>query len=271
MRHSNLIISAAVAISTIFGIGAASAADLPARSYTKAPAMVDPGYNWSGFYIGINGGFANDGGNTRFVDWTLSGFDPGPAFGRSSSTNGLVGLHGGYNWQVSPNWLLGLEVDGDWTSLGSTNAGPLNFLGVPFGTANTSVSDRIRGLESVRGRVGYIAGSILLYGTGGVAWTSQNLSGFLQTTGGTPAAPYSVSATKTGWVAGAGIEGMLAPHWLLRLEYLHYGFSSGGTVAVNCAAIACPGTGFVTYGKTDIDTVRAGVSYLFGGPVVAKY
>ena len=58
MRYSKWIFSAAFAASAIIGMAGASAADLPARTYTKAPAMVvDPAYNWTGFYVGVNGGY----------------------------------------------------------------------------------------------------------------------------------------------------------------------------------------------------------------------
>jgi outer membrane immunogenic protein len=263
-------ISLAAAAASMLFAGAASAADMA----VKAPSVVAPPVvSWTGFYVGANVGGAWDNGNSRFVDWTLSGFDPGPAFGRTSSTSVVGGVHGGFNWQLSPTWLLGVEADWDWASLGRTNAAALNAGGVPFFISNTSVSDRIRGLGSVRGRAGFLVNnSVLLYGTGGAAWADQRYSGFLQPNG--PAsASYSESSNKTGWVAGAGVEGMFAGRWLLRAEWLHYSFD-GSRVAVPCAQLGCPGTGFVTYGRNDVDTVRVGVSYLFGGfggPVVAKY
>lgn len=262
-------IALAAAAVSILMIGAASAADMAVKA---PPVVAEPIFSWTGFYIGANvGGAVSE--NSRVVDWTLSGFDPGPIFNSSSEWKVVGGVHGGFNWQVSPIWVLGVEADWDWTSVGRTNAGPLNFLGRPFGISNTVVSDRIRDLGSVRGRAGFLIASVLLYGTGGVAWTDQNYSGFLQANGPTVIAPYSLSSTKTGWVAGAGVETMFSGHWLLRAEWLHYNFN-GATVAVACAQIGCPGTGFINYGKTDVDTVRVGVSYLFGGfggPVLAKY
>ena len=74
----------------------------------------------------------------------------------------------------------------------------------------------------------------MLYGTGGVAFTHQNFSGFLQSN--SPGiAPYSTSSNKTGWVAGLGVERIMAAHWMLRLEWLHYNFG-GATVADLCGA-----------------------------------
>ena len=60
MIRSKLI--AAAAFTAALGAGAASAADLAARPYTKAPAFVDSIYNWGGFYIGghIGGATTNE-------------------------------------------------------------------------------------------------------------------------------------------------------------------------------------------------------------------
>jgi outer membrane immunogenic protein len=79
MQNSKLIVCAAVAANAIISIGAASAADLPARTYTKAPVMVDPGYNWTGFYVG-----GSLGGKWSQSTWTtdVSSFPLDP------STNG---------------------------------------------------------------------------------------------------------------------------------------------------------------------------------------
>ena len=259
---------AALAAVGVFGFASiAPAADMPVKAPAYKAPIAAPIYNWTGFYVGGNIGIALDGGNTRFVNWTASGFDPGPTFDRSSSTSAIGGIHGGFNWQAAPAWLLGVEADWDWTSLGKTDSAPINFGGVPFGVSNTSVTDHINWLASVRGRVGYVMDSTMLYATGGVAWTHQELSGFLQPNNAALVAPYSTSNTKTGWVAGAGIEHIMAAQWIVRAEWLHYGFS-GATVADACAAIGCPGTGFITYGRTNIDTLRVGVSYLFGSPVV---
>lgn len=92
------------------GATSALAADLPVRTYTKAPVMVDPGYNWSGFYIGGNIGyswgrssdtssFTNGAGTTLFTNVD------------STNLDGIVGgAQAGYNWQVQ-NWVWGLEGD----------------------------------------------------------------------------------------------------------------------------------------------------------------
>src|SRR5713101_802845 len=116
-RYSNLIVLAIAALSMNFGIGAASAADLPARPYTKTPVMaVDPSYDWSGFYIGGHIGYL--WGKTRVVDDGIL-TEPG------APTNGVIGgVLAGYNWQSGP-LVLGIEGDIGWTNaVGHGNSVP---------------------------------------------------------------------------------------------------------------------------------------------------
>src|SRR3954467_10996044 len=103
-----------IAAVTVFAVSATSsqAADLAARPYTKAPApMAVAMYDWSGFYLGINGG----GGSSRQC-WDIKnifGFVCAPAFreGCNGSTGGTVGGQIGYRWQAAA-WVFGLEAQG---------------------------------------------------------------------------------------------------------------------------------------------------------------
>src|ERR1700741_3768453 len=113
----NRILLGAAALVAAMGVAApANAADLPARTYTKAPAMVAAVYDWSGFYIGINGG-----GGTSHNCWNLNNdgiagaglISPAVSEGCHDATGGLVGGQLGYRWQ-STNWVFGVEVQGDW-------------------------------------------------------------------------------------------------------------------------------------------------------------
>src|SRR6478735_11694160 len=106
------------------GMAPALAADLPARTYTKAPPIVAPIYNWGGFYIGLNGG-----GGSSHKCWDLNnlgGVGPIPvtAEGCHDATGGLVGGQIGYRWQAA-NWVFGLEAQGDWANLKGSNASPI--------------------------------------------------------------------------------------------------------------------------------------------------
>ena len=125
------------------GIAPAAAADLAARPYTKAPAAAIAVNNWTGFYLGAMGGYAQE--NSSGLG-TLSG--------------GFAGGTAGYNWQTGA-LVLGLEADGAWADVGAT-------LGIP---GLVSVDYTIRAMGTVRGRIGYAFDSVLLYGTGGYAWS----------------------------------------------------------------------------------------------------
>src|SRR5438309_2788861 len=82
----------------------AFAADLAPRPYTKAPIIVDPGYNWTGFYVGLNGGYSWGRANTTLFPASIL------ATPLAQDVNGgLFGGQIGYNWQVNPKWVLGLE------------------------------------------------------------------------------------------------------------------------------------------------------------------
>src|SRR5689334_8397448 len=89
------------------GTASAYAADLPARAYGKAPAMVAAIYDWSGFYVGLNGG-----GGSSHACWTNTSAIPNAAEGCHDATGGLVGGQIGYRWQ-SAGWVTGLEARGD--------------------------------------------------------------------------------------------------------------------------------------------------------------
>jgi len=86
MKKLLLITASLVAISAA---APASAADLAARPYTKAPPMMAAIYDWSGFYIGINGG-----GATSRNSWDLVGGGP-------EGHHDLHGRHGRWTDRLS--------------------------------------------------------------------------------------------------------------------------------------------------------------------------
>jgi outer membrane immunogenic protein len=218
----------------------ALAADLPARTYTKAPpAYAAPIYNWTGFYIGghLGGAFAGDnsltGNNGRF----------------------LGGVQGGADYQFAPSWVIGIEAQYSW--LASNDRGVL----FPGGTLVTSNSDQ---LGSVTGRLGYTWGPALLYAKGGFAWKDRNDIGV--SVGGAPV-PFTTDGDhRDGYTVGAGLEYMFAPSWSAKVEYQYYNF---GDTTFTSGPSDIVGTRF----RDDEHTVKAAVNYRFnwGGPVVAKY
>src|ERR1700743_3352947 len=156
----------------------ALAADLPARTYTKAPAYTAPEavYNWTGFDIGghLGGAFA---GNSSF---------------ESSDGRFLGGVQGGFNYQFAPNWVAGVEAQYSW--LGRNNNGGVSF---PAGTLVTGNTDQI---GSVTGRFGYTWGPTLLYAKGGYAWRENpNINVSLGGVGG----PFTTTGTsQKGYTVG---------------------------------------------------------------------
>ena len=156
------LIAAALLASTSI----AAAADMPARTYTKAP-VVSPAFNWTGFYVGVHAGYG--WGNSKSV--ATNGTLPFPAGSVTSNDldGWLAGGQLGYNYQFSPNWLIGIEGDMAGTGIKGSTSGFSTvggFTKTRFQTSNLDVN----WLATVTGRLGYVAGPALLYVKGGVAF-----------------------------------------------------------------------------------------------------
>jgi outer membrane immunogenic protein len=241
------------------GIAApASAADLAARPYTKAPAMVAAVYDWSGFYIGANGGW---GSSRKCWDFTT----PAGAFiapeGCHNATGGVAGGQIGYRWQ-SAAWVFGIEGQGDWADLRGSN---ISTLAPAF--RNQSKIDAF-GLFT--GQVGYAFNTVLLYVKGGGAVTADRFN--VNTTVGNVLAATAGDQTRWGGTVGAGVEFAFAPNWSAGVEYDHL-FMGNKTVSFLNNGVAGPaGTLFGTDRiRQDVDLVTVRVNYRWGGPVIAKY
>ena len=220
----------------------AFAADVPARTYSKAPAYTAPAvvYNWTGFYIGGHvGGAFTDGTNLL-----------------GSDARFLGGVQGGFDYQFAPNWVMGIEAQYSW--LGGGNNGGVLF---PGGTLVTGNSDQ---LGSATGRLGYTWGPALLYAKGGYAWRDNNNVGV--SVGGAPAAFTASGNHKDGYTVGAGLEYMFAPNWSAKAEYQYYNF---GNTTFTSGPADIVGAKF----RDDEHTVKVGVNYRFGwgGPAGGRY
>src|SRR6202051_499244 len=178
----------------------AFAADMPARTYTKAPVYTAPEvvYNWTGFYIGGHLGGAFAGNNS------LEG--NGGRF--------LGGVQGGVDYQFATNWVIGAEAQYSWLANGNNN-------GTVF-PGNTLITSSNNQLGSVTGRVGYTWGPALLYAKGGFAWKDGN--NLNVTALGLPAAFTATGNHRDGYTVGAGLEYMFAPSWSAKVEYQYYNF-----------------------------------------------
>jgi outer membrane immunogenic protein len=242
---NKLTILAAAAIA----IGAAApavAADLPARAqapYTKAPAMVQAAYDWSGFYIGINAG-----GATSNVDWNADGLGDE---GSHHPSGGTVGGQIGYRWQLN-SWVFGLEAQGNWADFTGSNASLV--------TPDTTNSTKIDAFGLFTGQIGYAWDRALFYVKGGAAVTDNKYTSI--TTG--PGGGFdNANETRWGAAVGAGVEYAFAPNWSVGFEYDHL-FMGNNDVVSN-------GGFFTDHIKEDVDLFTARVNYKFGGPMMARY
>jgi outer membrane immunogenic protein len=236
---------AAAAIAAL-AVTSASAADLPARSYTKAPAYVAPVYNWTGFYVGA---FVGGTFGTR-TDTVFTG--PSVEFGGKRKDAFFGGGQLGFNYQLAPNWVAGIEGD-----IGAGSRSDRVFSNTGFGGPNLAVHES-GWLASVTGRLGYTWGAGLIYAKGGFAFRERSKFDIL-------ALPGTDTFTHdTGYTIGGGLEYMFAPAWSAKIEYQYYNFERSG---VNTGIIP-----ILNY-RDDLHTVKAGINYHFNWdhPVVAKY
>jgi outer membrane immunogenic protein len=199
-----LLVGAAYSVQII----SAMAADM--APFDRGPAVSV--FSWTGAYIG-----ADIGGAWSNIQ---------SSFGAGNASSVIGGVYTGYNWQLAPQWLFGIEGDATWADLT-----------VPAGSGD------VNWLGNLRGRIGWSpTATTMLYFTGGAAWGTVSIPGV---------DTLPATQTKTGWVVGGGIEWVpWANSWLVRAEYLNYNFTS--------ISLGPSGGGDLT-----INEVRAGVAYKF--------
>jgi outer membrane immunogenic protein len=275
--HRTLLAAAVLALSSSFAL----AADIPVPVY-RAPVMA-PVATWTGFYAGLNGGYT---WGRQSVDPTvLSEACDNPlgcpqilallSTGRKISPNSFTGgLQFGYNQQYG-NVLFGLESDIDYLRLngsfayGPTRPSPQPITGAGTGSVTTSW------VATFRPRLGWVADRLLVYVTGGLAFTDQhNRETAIVVVNGQISGPIGSfdlsSSSNIGAVVGAGVEYAFTNQWSVKAEYLHFDFAT-----VRATAGVIGGTGgfdgaFMNSSwHLTADTVRVGINYHFGGPFVA--
>jgi outer membrane immunogenic protein len=247
MQKSILMLSAGAAV---LGLAPASAADFAARPYGKAPppAYVTPLPTWAGFYLGINGG-ADWSRNC----WTLNRVGgvpvvPTQSEGCHNPSSGLIGGQVGYRWQAA-SWVFGLEAQGNWTDLKSSNA-----------------TDAI-GLFT--GQVGYAWGNVLWYVKGGAAVTHNKYTGTANAAAPFPVGTLldSTSETRWGGTVGTGVEFGFAPNWSVAAEYDHL-FMGSRDISFPATATVLSRVDAI---KQDVDIATVRVNYRFGAPMGTRY
>jgi len=227
----------------------ASAADLAARPYTKAPPMMAAIYDWSGFYIGANGGWGSSRDRRTFDTLTAN-------LGSYDATGGVAGGQIGYRWQAG-TWVFGLEAQGDWADLRGRTAN----LFVPDNT----IRSKMDAFGLFTGQVGYAWSNVLWYVKGGAAVANDKYQGITNLTG---LAFDRVNQTRWGGVVGTGLEFGFAPSWSVAVEYDHIFMGSGSVSFLSTPAQLFDRTDSIKQ-NVDMGTVR--VNYRWGGPVIAKY
>jgi outer membrane immunogenic protein len=222
-----LLFSSTAALATLGVVAAASAADIarpPPPPVTKAPALAPP-YNWTGFYLGINGGYG----------FGRSTWDGLPA--SFNVTGAMAGGQLGYNWQFG-QFVYGLEGDGDWTNLRGT-ASPTD--------CSLECQTKNDFLATARGRLGIAADRLLPYVTGGLAVgdIKAAVPGFT-----------GIDKTNAGWTAGGGLEVALTGNWTAKAEYLYVDLGRTGC-NIDCGLPAGNNVGLTS------NVVRGGLNYRF--------
>jgi outer membrane immunogenic protein len=223
MKRLSLTGVGAVALATT-AVGAASAADLARRMPLKAPPYVQPVYDWTGFYLGLNGGW---GFGTSHWSGIPTSFN---------TSGGLIGGTAGYNMQYG-QWVLGLEGDIDWADISGHSSA------CAIGDCRTGLN----WLATVRGRVGWANDRFMPYITGGAAFGGLEATrpGFV-----------GQSTTKAGWTLGAGLEVGLAGNWTGKIEYLYVDLGNFDCNTA-CSLAASNKIDFTA------NIVRAGLNYRF--------
>jgi outer membrane immunogenic protein len=240
------IVLAAAAASILF-TSMASAADLGAHPYTKAPAPIVAAYNWTGFYIG-----GQVGGAWSDYGWDNITLTAEPVANNASSIVG--GGHAGYNWQFN-QIVIGVEAEASAADLTGSSRSLVN----PAVTYSTKAD----WYATVVGRLGVAFGRAMVYGTGGVAFADFQTRGV-----NAGFDSFSSTSQRTGWTAGIGLAYQITPNWIAGIDYKHLQFDKYNVTGIT-NTLLLPYT--VTGVDARIDQVTARISYKFGGPVVAKY
>ncbi|HTN61552.1 MAG TPA: outer membrane beta-barrel protein [Devosia sp.] len=234
----------------VVGLGAlpAAADDLAPSANTSANTVAV--YDWSGLYLGANGGL---GSSSSCWDFTTPAGLVTNHEGCHNATGGTLGGQIGYRWQSS-NWVLGLEVQGNWANLNGQN------ISDAF-PAYTNES-RLDAFGLFTGQIGYAWDGTLLYLKGGAAVTSSRYQG-LTTATGVPASD-PVNNTAWGGVVGAGLEYGFAPNWSIGLEYDHIFMGGSSNRFVNNGTVGPAGTLFGTDTiHQDVDLVGLRLNFRF--------
>jgi outer membrane immunogenic protein len=262
MKKFGLALAAVAALT-----GSAVAADIGPRAYSKAPAAVMT-QSWTGLYV-----FGGAGGGLWAADTTTQATATGNCFLCVNQRQGGSGWFGtvgaGYDWQVSPSWVVGVLADGQFGSIKGTIQDQNPFF---------AGSEKMQSAWAAGLRVGYlVAPNVLSYVNGGYSGSHWSGTDLVNTRAGTSAGRHTEGFSPNGWFIGGGFEnnlsifGFSAPGWFMKTEYRTARYDRkiitellDGTNAPNGADITF---------KPWVQTISTSLVYRFNwsGPVVAKY
>ena len=215
MLRKLLLSTAIVAVSSTFSI----AADAVPIDDPVPPTVSEIGYDWTGLYVGVHGGY------NHFTDDFQ---DPVILFnGSLSGSGGLAGIHAGYNYQID-QWLFGVEADASW--LGGSGQSVADNATDVFGKAEANWE------ASLRARLGIVNNNWLIYATGGVGWANYDFDYAFPTP--TFAIGDQFSETVHGYTVGGGVEYAFNNDWTMRLEYRYSDYGTASSGITNCCAPA---------------------------------
>jgi outer membrane immunogenic protein len=251
--------------------GSAFAADMAVKA---PPASVVAPFSWGGLYIGGNvGGVIERASGTSdylqpFIPAVLN---VNPQSDTLHNAAVIGGPEIGYNWQLDPRWVVGVEGDIDFTHAGYNFCRQTDVLSAACfdnGRGFETVSSTTDWLATARGRVGMTWSNFLIYATGGAAWgaVKTNLAqsclvGGCGSSGLALAVSNSSETTKSGWVGGFGAEINLAGNWSAKLEWLHIDLGNI-TNTLTSTGVPAGNTGTTVWSRDQrYDVIRFGIDY----------
>ena len=252
--------------------GSAFAADLPARTYTKA-APIAAAPSWTGFYI-----FGGGGGGIWDANTGVTSNATGGCILCATNKQGGDGWFGtvgaGYDWQVNSSWIIGILADGQFGSI----KGSINSLGLG-GLSGLVGDEKLRDTWAVGARVGYlVAPNVLSYVNAGYTGSNWSGSTLLDPITVTPSGFHTGSFTGEGWFIGGGVEnnlnifGITAPGWFMKTEYRAAYYGNKSLTELSDGTNLPTGLS-VNFNNSLVQTVSTSLVYRFnwGGPIVAPY
>jgi outer membrane immunogenic protein len=227
-------------------------------------------YNWTGFYIGGNGGYAWGDSNVSTTVASAGAYFVSTDVTQIASAGqntlhpngGTGGIQAGYNWQAG-NIVYGVELDFDALGLSASRSITTEYISAPGTSFTINQSVKTDWLFTARPRIGWASNNWLWYATGGVAVTDLKYDNTFTDTFAPAFEDGSISKTKAGWAVGGGVEYGLTQNWSVKAEYLYMDFGNVSSSGVVLNTGAVPPAVLNHSADLKANIVRAGINYRF--------